>query len=385
LRNGRRYEQWATVGIFLTVVAVFFAGTWLSQSRELQQMEQHGLRKMPTFDMKEGFATFTAKFDSYFNDRSMLRKSLIAARNLVKVAAFGVSGSPQVLLGSNRWLFFAGDNSIESYLRTQPLTPQELAQWKAAVDARGRWLAERNIKFVMCVPPDKYTIYSEMLPQFLKPVNDKSRLDQLVECLRDDPYVQFVDVRPALIARKKDCQLYYKNDTHWNDEGAFVAYGELMKPIQKDFPIIKIVGPDDVIRGTRHTTGDLAKLIELKPYFKEDSAQLHLKNQKHTILPESVVHAVALLGYLPMDTHRPYLATAKPAPELPRLLFVHDSFCMPMMAWLPDAASRATFWWQRDLDADLINKEKPNAVIWEITERFLMTPPPVPYFPQPHS
>jgi hypothetical protein len=124
-------------------------------------------------------------------------------------------------------------------------------------------------------------------------------------------------------------------------------------------------------------------LIELKPYFKEDSAQLRLKNQTHTVLPESLVQQVVLLGYLPVGTHRPYLATAKPAPELPRLLFFHDSFSLPMMAWLPDAASRATFWWQRDLDADVITEEKPNAVIWEITERFLMDPPPVPDFPQP--
>jgi alginate O-acetyltransferase complex protein AlgJ len=380
MKNGRQWEQFATVGLFLAVMTVFCAGSWITQSKDLAMMERLGLRKMPSIN--EGFAKFTENFDSYFNARALLRKNLISARNLLKIVAFGVSGSPQVLLGNQGWLFYTGDRAIQSFMNVEPLTVDQLAQWKAGVDARAQWLAKRNIKFVMCVPPDKYTVYPEMLPPFLKPVGSKSRLDQLVDCLRGDSNVTFVDVRPTLLAHKKDGQLFFKNDTHWNDEGAFLAYTELMRPIHQWFPAVQPLRRTDMIHSQRKSIGDLAQMLELKPFFREQGAKLTPGGRaNYVIAPNSTVQDFSLLGTVPNNLTKPYISAKKADATLPRLLLFHDSFMVAMMPWLPEAGSKTEFWWQDDLNPDIIEREKPDAVVWEITERFLMAPPPSADFP----
>jgi len=54
-------------------------------------------------------------------------------------------------------------------------------------------------------------------------------VQELEVILREEnPEIQLIDVRRELIEAKKNQQVYYKTDTHWNQRGAFVGYSKII-------------------------------------------------------------------------------------------------------------------------------------------------------------
>src|ERR1700730_18889009 len=73
--------------------------------------------------------SYTAAFESWWNDNFGFRRSMVVAYSRALVA-LGVSPTPSVILGRSGWLFFAGDEALASYRAVQPFTEAELAAWQ---------------------------------------------------------------------------------------------------------------------------------------------------------------------------------------------------------------------------------------------------------------
>ncbi len=126
------------------------------------------------------------------------------------------------LYGRNDWLFYTGDRSLEDYQGTNLMTEAQMAEWmnilnilQAACDARG-------IKLVVMVLPNKEQVYSEYMPTF-QITSQKSSAQLFAEYMQANSKVTYVYPLQELLDAKIYYDVYYKQDTHWNDVGGFIG------------------------------------------------------------------------------------------------------------------------------------------------------------------
>ena len=72
-------------------------------------------------------------------------------------------------------------------------------------------------------------------------LNGTSRYEQLLQLHAQNPLPYLLDLHaPILQAKSRDHFLFYKNDTHWNERGAYIAYKEIAKSLQTLFPGVEL-------------------------------------------------------------------------------------------------------------------------------------------------
>jgi hypothetical protein len=360
-----KIEDTALIILFMTALALPALGLALHVNLTPAHNENRILAPFPTISLnRHAVGAFPEKFRAYFQDHFGFRNTLIRWQALARVRWLGVSSSSQVMLGKDGWLFYAAERSIESYRGTDPFTPEQLARWQHVLEARRDWLARRNIRYLFTIGPDKPTIYPEYMPDSINKVRPQSRFDQLIAYLREHSDIQILDLRPALYDAKKRRRTYYRTDTHWNLYGGFIAYRAIIEELAKSFPEMEpplsesdfeistqevrgmgdaaMLGLDDVIREEDFT------LRPLKPYrqFPGDSYSCEVQ-----------------------------ISDAKES-SLPRLVMFRDSFSNAVIPYLDHHFSHAVYVCDKRLDPGIVEAERPNVVIQEMVERFLMLDPP---------
>jgi alginate O-acetyltransferase complex protein AlgJ len=108
-----------------------------------------------------GLKEYITGLEAYFNDHFGYRNQLIFWHTKWTHDFFRDSSVPKVLIGKDGWLFWAGDQMVEHYRGVNQFTPQELEDWKTLLEHRRDWLAERGIKYLFVIAPDKSSIYPE--------------------------------------------------------------------------------------------------------------------------------------------------------------------------------------------------------------------------------
>jgi len=358
------------VFIFLAVIYFPLINRTLPLSRQSQLQEKRQLAAKPEFRWDRMFQ-YLKEFTPYYNDYFTFRSGLIFLNNLLKVKLFKVSPTPKVLIGKNGWLFF--DNpvtqpgTVEYYRSLTPFSAQELEQWKNFLEQRNQWLAARGIHYLFIIAPNKNTIYPEFMPDHIRRVNKKSRLDQLKEYLGNHSTVPLLDIRQALIQAKTQYPVYSKTDSHWNEYGAYIAHREIIDYISRYF---KEAEPLPLSRFNIKTVnrmgGDLAAMLSLHEEILRENI-IRMEPSPPFSFKESREENIS--------RYVRQLYTQCPTASLPNILMVHDSCYHRLRPFLSEKFSRILYIWDWDLNfyPEIIEREKPKLVIDEIAERFLMS------------
>src|SRR5258708_6489066 len=225
--------------------------------------ENRVLAPFPKLTSFKDLAGLTRASENYVNDRFGLRSQLVHANSLMHYR-LGISTSKDVVIGKDGWLFYTADRILEQHTGADIFKPDELDKWVRQIEADRDWLEQRNIAFYMVAAPDKNTIYPENLPDYPRPRNATTRLDQLAARLERST-LDFINPKAALLAAKQNnIQVYFEGDSHWTQRGAFVAYELLMKHVRKKFPdIIPKTIDDYSISADEHPVADLAYHLAL--------------------------------------------------------------------------------------------------------------------------
>jgi alginate O-acetyltransferase complex protein AlgJ len=354
---------------------VGFLGGW-ENSEDLG--EKRTLSKCPVLGA-DSLETIPEKFDSFYKDHFGFRNDLIRGHNWIRYKLFKGETCGDVLIGKDGWLFLTKAGIISDYLGQRPLTPEELARWKAALERRQRWLAERGIRYLFVVAPNKAMIYSEMLPDHIYMNKHKTRVDQLVNYLSETSKVEFLDLRDALIDAKATSLVYHPRDSHWNERGAFVVYREICNRLVKWFPDICPWSIEDFTITIEKQVGDLATMLGL-------GGELILECEVFNPRKERNAYRVNLTlpNQHPWPKHiisdRQVAMENKNAKH--RLLFLHDSFGNHggLQEYISEHFSRSAF---VPVPLDLgclelmVEQECPDVVIEEIAERKLIEVPSI--------
>ena len=320
---------------------------------------------------------FPAAFERAFADRFGAREALLRVHNRLLVRVFGVSPAPNVLIGRDGWLFFKGEDghALDRFYRgVLPVADRELRAVVDELHRRARYLAAHGIAYVVTIAPDKATIYPEMLPSWVRQVNPRPPLARLVDMIRGDASIRYVDLRGPLRAAKSHARVYYATDSHWNSLGAPVAYAEIMRAIADALaPRLVAIAPvvlPPYVPGVDVYHGDLARMTGDPARFPEPN---YAPLWKILAAADSRCAKRQDAG---SDAGYEWYACGRPG--LPRAVVYRDSMAIPLIPLLSENFSRVAYVSSHRLDPAFIARERPDVVVEEMVERAMFAPDATP-------
>jgi alginate O-acetyltransferase complex protein AlgJ len=362
------------IGAFLFMIYLPLIMTDFSTNTEWSSAEKRRLADLPALDLKPGtLATFPSRFEAYFNDHFGYRSLFIRRYNRIMKKYFAKSPVPNVLIGKNNWLFFTFSNLIDDFVGADPFTQEELEIWRSNLEHKRDWLAKHGIRYLFVVAPNKQTIYSEYLPDYLQKERGQSRLQQLSAYLKTFSDVSILDLSAALTEGKKRHRVYYMTDTHWNDRGAYTAYRAIMDRVGQWFPTVSLkqikIFEDKNILGPG---GDLAGMLDMADTLHEERPVL--KMQPTTCSPK-IKQALSDFRKIPAEQIRGApLVTTCDASKLRAVVF-RDSFFTAVVPFIAEDFNRIDYVWKpydHAIMIKLMAQQKPQIVIEELVERSLI-------------
>lgn len=359
---------------FLALLSLPLADTYLRLDRTPPPEEQRLLAQFPLWTDASNLVAYVRRLDAYFNDHLGYRNYFIKWYHKRRRMVFGAerSADGQVLVGKDGWLYYALNNMVENHRATTPFSDEDLRTWVRAFERRRDWLRARGIRFLVVVAPNKETIYPEYLPDWLHRVGRESRKDQVVRVLRERANIEVVDLERPLLRTKPTRRAFSKTDSHWNDAGAFVAYREIARALAQWFPDVRPMTETNVrLVEERKPAGDLANCIGLGNQMEEN---VPVATPVMVATPRSATPP-SLTAEQAGQREFPPIAFETPGRRV-RCLLLRDSFMEALRPFLTPHFGRCLYLYTMYLDAEVIEKEKPDIVIHQMVERHLATTVP---------
>lgn len=356
------------VAVFLVTLAAPGLATLGGVDGRMTRGENRDLAPAPVVAPTWAAASaFPAAFTTWFQDHFAFRRRLVQWQAAFRLLVLRVSPAPEVIRGRDGWLFYVDDGALDDYLNASPLSEDSLATWAATLTHTHDWLAARGITYLFVVAPDKHVVYAEYMPGSIRRASTTSRTDQLVAYLRARTRVPVLDLRPALLAAKRDARIYHRTDTHWNDLGAFAgAQAMLVRLRELAGDRVPGLAPDPVQAFTRTESrspgGDLTRMLGLETWVLEEDTRLQPRTRGARVVePENP----------DPDNNVGRLATEHVRRDLPRAVVFRDSFGSALVPFLSEHFSRALYLWELDVNPEVVAQERPHVVIQEWAGRRL--------------
>jgi hypothetical protein len=365
----RRRDRLFTI-VFVGVLVVMGLAAFRPRTTTTLAAENRTMAPWPNVALARAFPP---AFEQAFADRFGARETLLKLHNRAQVRLFGVPAASNVAIGRDGWLYFLGEDgtALDRYYRgTLPVSDARLRDVVAEFRRRNAFLASQGIAYVVMVAPDKSTIYADHLPSWATKLTARTPFDRLVDAIRADGLLRFVDVREPLRAAARNERVYYLTDSHWNLLGAAVAYRALMREIAdalapRPLRIVPVALPP-YVPGVDIYRGDLARLTGDPEWFGEpDYAPLG----KVLATPQARCAKRTNAG---QDNGVEFYACDRAG--LPRAIMYRDSMAIPLIPLFAENFSRSVYVGSRKLDPDFVLRERPDVVIEEMVERSILAP-----------
>lgn len=364
--------------VFLLMIFLPLADTVLRISAPIPLRENRKLASRPTFDYRRPW-DYLRGYEAFFNDHFGFRTQLLLAHNRLVYGLFRASPTEKVIIGRQGWLFLSRladfTNEIDYYRAVKPFSLRELAEFKKVLEERRAWLAQRGIRYLFVLAPNKSTIYPEFMPAAVNRVHPRTRMDQLVDYLARHSDLKILDLRPALRQEKRELRVYHKTDSHWNDLGGYVAYREIVRRLGDYFPgVAPMPLGDFTVARAEGAEGDLASMLALR---RDRWRETYITLEPKT--PFLARPAAPTPGFAPPSSWIRLDATERAGAPIQGAVMVRDSFAHQLIPYLSETFARIVYIWDWDLHfyPEVIEKERPRVVIDEMAERSLLNPVPV--------
>jgi hypothetical protein len=370
-----RLEQILLLAVFAFGLLAPGLGMFSGFSADIAAIEFRNAAPAPAIPMTAAeFDVFPTAMDSYLNDHFGFRAQLLALNSRLYVA-IGASPAPNFLIGKDGWFFHRTmDDVLEQYRGTNRFTPRELERWVRVMEANQRWLAARGVRMLIAIAPSKHTIYPEYLPDWANVVNEDRRYQQLMRRLTRGTSLEFVDLTTPLLEAKKAFRVYHKNDGHWNQLGAYVAYAAIVERIQEALPQVPLHPLDWFdIEWVDEPVGSITNRLNIGEYIHEELPRLTPKDGSYMLRetwpdghPDAVLDLLHVTSVIDSDL-----------PDLPTIVFVRDSFATDVALFARESFRRTVLIHHGygGFRRNLVMKYKPDVVVYEVIERGLMWKP----------
>ncbi|WP_139957214.1 alginate O-acetyltransferase AlgX-related protein [Flavicella sediminum] len=266
----------------------------------------------------------------------------------------------KVLFGKEGWLFL-GNNYHQAFSQVKGevvFTKDEVYTIKNNLEAAENWSVQNKIQFYVSVVPGKHSIYTEYLPYKIH--KQKTKLDQIVEA-----YPNLIDLRSTLKAKKQQ-QLYFKTDTHWNEIGAFEGYLKIMEQIKVNNHNMLLLTKEsiDTITYNSKRIGDIGKILNKE--MEEIAPKISLKNELGRKAEKNL--EVPFYHRLEKNNYE-FRYLNEGALNNLKIVVLRDSYSDFLINYFRATFSEVVFIYNHQFDKKLLLKENPDIVLYEMGER----------------
>lgn len=365
----RRRADIGLIVAFFVVLWLPTADTFLGLDRAPSPKENRALARFPEFQRDlTAMHAFVQGFEAYFSDHFGFRRQLVRWESHWKWQFFHDSRRANVVIGKDDWLYFSDGRMVDDIGGTRPFKARELDGWLALLTSRRDWLAQRGIRYLFVIPPDKHTIYPEHLPDWLTDsARSPRRLDQFVTHIRAHSDIPILDLRGPLLEAKTNERVYQQTDTHWNDAGAFAGAREILRVLISMGLSATPLDVSEFQKGSLNTpVGDLALMLGRDAHGRENDVPFLAPRS-----PLEIRIAPELLPKKWIPGTEPRFSD-NPAAKARAVVF-RDSFAIRLSTFLGHGLGRVVYVWQQNWDKRIIESEKPDVVVDEMVERFLIS------------
>jgi len=375
----RRFEAVLLTALFVILISLPFFKQVISAEPDTEAVEGRLPNTRPKISLNKGLHDFPTNFESYYNDHFGFRSALLRIGGYIGVKYANVSLSPDVIIGKEGWLFLRSGQTLENYRGGPVFNNVDLELWKRSLERRQQWLAQRGIKFLFVVAPDKQTVYREFMPDKYSRLHDPSPAQQLVDYLNAHSSVNVLPLLGPLVKAKASGgeRLYFRHDTHWNTMGAYVGYHEIIERLHEWFPDLKPKERSEFQVVMDYRKGDLARMIGMPDYSAGNEPTLIPLVAIKTSSTPLKVEGTDLPARWNFITQAPDIANKT------KVVMIHDSYTWLLSPFLSADLSQITYLFRFQDDekfekilAKVVQMEKPDVFIEERVERYLLVPPP---------
>lgn len=299
-----------------------------------------------------------ASYEDSFAAANPLRDLSVNIWGAVKYNVF-TQASSGALIGKNGWLFTNEELELKAEHR------QNLMASVQEISTAAKQLHNRGIQLIMVILPDKARIYADELP-YERSVLLRDRYANLQHALKAQGLIS-IDAQKSLNAQRTKGDMFMRDDTHWSPLGASLVANAIAAQVDKTlWPQTRV---STVQTNTVDYDGDLLRYIPtggFRAFIGPEQSRLKRY--------ETTVHSGAgLFGQAAIDVV--LLGTSFSAkPEWHFEGFLKQALGADVLNL--SQAGQGPFVPMRDfLSSDMLAKNPPKLVVWEIPERYTTLEP----------
>lgn len=351
--------------ILLTfIVLISLPSLWMNlfPREKISEDENRVLKSKPVFNFSD-LLSYPKEFTEYFDDNFGFKKTLSSLNSYYKLKAFHASSKPNsVNIGKDEWLFSVDPINSGDYQNKNSFTSEELIKIKQNLEEAKQWHEKQGIHFFIMILPIKSSIYPEYLPDNMQKRNKISKLIQLRDYLEKNSSTKIIDVTNELLEAKKNQQVYYKHDIHWNFDGGYIGYKKLIETMSQFYPDLKPITLENYKKEINiKKNADLSKQLSLETIL----ANLETDFVRTCDYPfEEISPPQYSSTTLKQKTRRTIIRKS----NLPKAVIYRDSFFNMMLTFFSENFSDCVYVWTDEMSLEVIENEKPNFVVYEMIE-----------------
>ena len=332
----------AMVILLVPFVGMTVAKTdWTTENKPLSEFP--ALIEDGTFNVD-----FLEECGAYFEDHFALRPQMVNLNAWMQDTFLNQSATNQVILGEDGWMFYEG--TMDDYHNENQMTTRGLNNAVQNLRIMQSYVESKGSQFIVTIVPNKNTLYGEYMPMNQKEGLGEGNLERIAPML-EEAGITYVDLQKAF--NETDEVLYYKEDSHWSNKGAVLAYESFMDAIEgMTNPVDFSNMPYEIV--SEHM-GDLAEM--LFPITGElEENEIYTYDWKYEYVGEVT------------DNMDNWIET-KNLSRAGTLLMYRDSFGESLLPFMAEAFGTAYF--SRLVPYNMANMDeyKPDVVIVERVER----------------
>ena len=355
-----------TIVVFLTLLITPIIIEFSGVENLILEKKEIAIKTFPEFNVKKPAKTIK-NYKKHFSSNFGLKLSLVEVYKSWTENVFNDNPLPnKVITGKEGWLFLGNseNKAVSQSLGFTSFTIKELNQIAINVQKQREWLEHREIQYFIAVTPSKHSVYRPYLPFNAK--YKPTKFDVLKEYLKKEIDFELIDLK-EYYQLTTSYIYFYKHDTHWTDYGAYFGYEKLIDEIQKTNQILKhqrVELNDFKELPAKNKLGDLNKLLNNNSV-KEEVTELTKKGETQIIELEKELIVPKNYSFDSEMYENRFLNKKNKL----KILIFRDSFSIALKKYLNETFGESVYIWKHKFDKELIEKEKPDIVLYQLGER----------------
>ena len=355
--------------LFIAVIGLVWSNQQLHFIKDTKSAENRGRATRPKININQ-LDSYPKKYNTYYEDNFSLRNRLIKWHTYVVTHIFHKNlVSNKVVIGKNDWLYIV-DHELDNYRGIDLFDSTQLRLLKNEFEYRNNILKKQGIKMYFIIVPDKYSIYSENLPDYVKKGNP-TRSQQVVNYFAKYSDVKVIYAVDSLRKYKGEIPLYYKYDNHWNELGAYYFSKIITSYLQQDsIHVFNHDINDYTLTSKPRLRGDISSMLPgTKEYIEKSYSLIPKFHAADTI---DTIRYVCPYNF--SLAYRYQFLFSNNNPELANAVIIRDSFGDNLMPYFRNNVNNSVFIfdaWQYNFNLEIIDNEQPDAVIYLVLENLI--------------